>query len=222
MRCTSRGLRRGRRAGLLLSAAAVVLLPACTPAASPAASRVEVAAATAAVPRTPWTDPAPHPRAGYPDLPVPAPATGGMPVPQPPRPTGVQRLPTARAAVGTAPPLTPRTPSCGGSVAPHRISPGVQPGAGSATVSWMGGGRAEVQGYRISAVSQLLVGGSQPAPRSLTVAAPAGCAPVTATMTGLVPGTPYVFWLEEQTVDPATTVVRFVQVGTSDAVVIGG
>jgi fibronectin type III domain protein len=218
MHRTTGGARRGRRAGLLLCAAAVVLLPACTPAASP----VEVAAATAAAPRIPWTDSAPRPGTGYPDLPLAAPATGGMPVPQPPRPTGVHRLPTARAAVGTAPSLTPRTPSCGGFVAPHRIGPGVQPGAGSATVSWMAGGRAEVQGYRISAVSQLLVSGSQPAPRSVTVASPAGCAPVTATVTGLVPGTPYVFWLEEQTVDPVTTVVRFVQVGTSDAVVIGG
>jgi hypothetical protein len=97
----------------------------------------------------------------------------------------------------------------------------VQPGAGTATVSWQADGAPDVQGYRVSAVDQQLVAGGQPAPRQQTVAQPEGCAPVSVTMAGLTPGGSYVFWLEEQTFDPATEVVRFVQVGRSGAVVIG-
>jgi hypothetical protein len=217
MRGTTRGP-EGRRwacrwGGLAVAATATALLSACAPVAPP----VEVAAATAAMPVTPWTNPAP-----YPDLPVAAAPTGGMQVPQPPRPAHVTRVPAPAAAVGIPPTYTPPTPSCGGYGNPRRIVPGATPGSGSATVSWLADGHTEVQGYRLSAVSQVLVTGAQAAPRQRTVAQPSGCVPVTVTLTGLTPGVPYVFWLEEQTLDSRTGAVRFVQVGTSDAVVIGG
>jgi hypothetical protein len=218
MGSTTRGGLRGRWGGLAVAAAAVALLPACTPAAPP----VQVTAATAAMPTTPWTNSAQRPAAVYPDLPVAAAATGGMQVPQPPRPARVNRVPVPLAAVGTAPSFTPPTATCGGYGSPRRIVPGAEPGAGSATLTWMTDGSPEVQGYRVTAVSQVLVTGAQPTAPQQTVAQPDGCVPITLTMTGLTPGTPYVFWMEEQTLEPRTGVVRFVQVGTSGAVVIGG
>jgi hypothetical protein len=96
------------------------------------------------------------------------------------------------------------------------------PGARTATISWLADNRPEVLGYRVSAVSQRLVTGAQPAPPQQTVAQPGGCVPLSITMAGLRPGEPYVFWMEEQTLDSRTGAVRFVQVGTSEAVVIGG
>ncbi|SDY32536.1 hypothetical protein SAMN05661080_03085 [Modestobacter sp. DSM 44400] len=217
----STGALHGRRGGLALAMSAIALLSACTPATPP----VQVTAATAAMPATPatpWTDAAPRPATVYPDLPVAPVATGGLQVPQPPRPTRVNRVPMPMAAVGTAPSYTPPTASCGGYSSPRRIVPGTVPGAGSATVTWMADSSPAVQGYRVSAVSQVLVTGVQPAPLQQTVAQPGGCVPITLTMTGLTDGTPYVFWMEEQVLDSRTGAVRFVQVGTSEAVVIGG
>ena len=145
----------------------------------------------------------------------------GMAVPQPPRPTRTGRVITPYVAVGQSPELTVPPAACGSHTTPRRVSPGVVPGPGSATVSWQAGGRAEVVGYRVSAVSQALVPGVQRAPLQRSVGQPADCTPVTVALTGLVPGDAYVFWLEEQTVDVATSEVRFVQVGTSQPVVIG-
>ena len=150
-------------------------------------------------------------------------ATGsgpGMTVPQPPRPARTGRVVNPYVGYGESPELTPRPVSCGGHVSPRRVDPGVVPGVGSATLTWQAGGRAEVLGYRVSAVSQTLVPGVQPAPVQRTVAQPADCSPVEVTVPGLTPGDSYVFWLEEQTLDPTTEVVSFVQVGTSEAVVI--
>jgi len=110
---------------------------------------------------------------------------------------------------------------CGGYSVPVQISPGAVPGVGSATISWQADGRSEVTGYRVQAVSQTLVAGAQPAPLQQSVAQPAGCGPVTVTVTGLASGVAYVFWLEEAVVDPQTSVTRLVQVGTSSPVVIG-
>lgn len=211
---TTRGALRGRWGGLAVAAAAAGLLSACTPAAPP----VEVAAATAALPATPWTDAAPL--AVYPDLPVAA-ATRGMQIPQPPRPVQAP-VPVPPALRGVSPTYTPPTAACGGYSSPRRIVPGAVPGAGTATISWLADNRPEVLGYRVSAVSQRLVTGAQPAPPQQTVAQPGGCVPLSITMAGLRPGEPYVFWMEEQTLDSRTGAVRFVQVGTSEAVVIGG
>jgi hypothetical protein len=47
------------------------------------------------------------------------------------------------------------------------------------------------------------------------------CGQVSVSLRGLRSGTAYVFLLEEQTPDPHYPVTRFVQVGRSEAVVIG-
>jgi hypothetical protein len=68
----------------------------------------------------------------------------------------------------------------------------VTPGAGKLTVSWP---RQWDSGYRITAVPQPLVSGDQPTPTWQTVPAGTGCT-VTATISGLRSGTPYVVWLD--------------------------
>ena len=147
-------------------------------------------------------------------------AEGGLAIPQPPRPGRITIMPNA--AVGTAPTYRQRPDACGGGgTTPRRMVPGVVPGPGSATLDWMADARPEVLGYRVQAVSQQLVAGLQPPPVVQTVAQPDGCVPVTVTMAGLTPGVPYVFWLEEQVTSASTGVTRLVQVGTTDAVVIG-
>jgi hypothetical protein len=222
----SGGAGRVRRGGVGIALAAVGLLTACTPTAPP----VEVAAATAPAPAAaPWTRSAPVPVAAEPAVPAPvvdgvggAVAAGpGMAVPQPPRPTRSGLVITPFVAVGESPELTPRPATCGGHVTPRQVAPGVQPGPnGTATVSWQAGGRAEVLGYRVQAVTQTLRPGVQPAPLQQGAAQPADCAPVTLTFAGLRPGDAYVFWLEERIIDEATSVERFVQIGTSQPVVI--
>ena len=145
--------------------------------------------------------------------------SSGLVVPQPPRPNGITIQPWAR--YGVSPTLTPLEPACGGYSSPKRITPGVVAGAGSATVTWQSDNRSEVGSYQVSAVSQQPVTGAQPAPVTATVAQPTGCQPVTVTVTGLVSGQYYVFWLEEQVTSPTTGRVRLDQVGSSSAVLIG-
>jgi hypothetical protein len=68
----------------------------------------------------------------------------------------------------------------------------VTPGAGSLKVqwpSWYG------PNYRVAAVDQKLVTGTQPPPTWVNVTAGTGCT-VTATLTGLLSGNPYVVWLD--------------------------
>jgi hypothetical protein len=143
----------------------------------------------------------------------------GLVVPQPPRPDGITIEPWARH--GQSPTLTPLAPACGGYTTPKRITPGVVPGAGSATVTWQSDNRGEVQSYQVSAISQTLVTGAQPAPVTATAAQPTGCQQVSVTVTGLVPGQSYVFWMEEQIISPTTGVPRLEQVGSSSPVLIG-
>lgn len=69
----------------------------------------------------------------------------------------------------------------------------VVPGRGSFTVTWPRIGTAA--GYRIAAVPQLLVKGTQPPVAWRTVAAGNGCT-VTGSITGLISGAPYVVWLD--------------------------
>jgi hypothetical protein len=68
----------------------------------------------------------------------------------------------------------------------------VTPGAGSLTVRWPS---RYGPTYRVAAVDQKLVTGTQPPPAWLTVGAGPGCT-TTATLTGLIPGNPYVVWLD--------------------------
>jgi hypothetical protein len=146
-------------------------------------------------------------------------AEGGLAIPQPPRPGRITIMPNA--AIGTPPTYSQRPDACGGGSTPRRMIPGVVAGAGAATLDWMSDNRPEVLGYRVQAVSQQLVAGEQPAPVMQTVAQPEGCVPVSVTITGLTSGDPYVFWLEEQVTSASTGVTRIVQVGTTNAVVIG-
>lgn len=68
----------------------------------------------------------------------------------------------------------------------------VVPGPGRLTVTWP---RQYDSDYRITAVKQPLVAGNQPNYTWQSVPASTGCT-VTATITGLKKGTPYVVWLD--------------------------
>jgi hypothetical protein len=120
---------------------------------------------------------------------------------------------------GVMPDTDPPPSSCGGYANPRQVLPGVVPGVASATVSWQADGHTDVRRYRVQAVSQRLVPGLQPEPPSLIAPQPADCVPVGVTFGGLTSGVPYVFWLEEEVPD-TSGVLRWVQVGTSSAVVI--
>jgi hypothetical protein len=68
----------------------------------------------------------------------------------------------------------------------------VVPGAGKLTVTWP---RQYNSDYRITAVKQPLIFGKQPDYPWQAVAAGSGCT-VTATISGLEKGTPYIVWLD--------------------------
>ncbi|BCJ41755.1 hypothetical protein GCM10010168_74430 [Actinoplanes ianthinogenes] len=115
--------------------------------------------------------------------------------------------PRARPAAATLPPAvspsatpTPnRSPACDAAAFRGGAINGVDvtPGTTSAMVTWFNPGGADLVQYRIIAVSQDLVAGAQPeSPGWLTVT-PGGCGWMSATVTGLVPGTPYVFSVDE-------------------------
>ncbi|MBM7804536.1 hypothetical protein JOD57_000373 [Geodermatophilus bullaregiensis] len=216
-----RGARAGGVAGRLLVGTAVGLVALSAPA-------TEIAAQVSAS----W---APFRNAGTADGPEPAPVVGSPEVwtgvPDPVVDTPVLAVPAPRRLQVELPtPLVPRgepletTPPpavCGGYGNPRQIPPGVAPGAGSATVSWQADGHEEVQGYRVTAVSQQLVAGEQSPPPQATAAQRADCGEVRLTLAGLTSGAPYVFWLEELVLDAATGVAGYVQVGWSSPVVIG-
>jgi hypothetical protein len=86
-------------------------------------------------------------------------------------------------------------------------------------VGWLSDGDATVRSYRLSAISQRLVAGTQPAAPSITTAPGVGCGPRSVSFSGLSRGTAYVFWLEEGTPDPAGG-LRFWMVGQSSAVLV--
>ncbi|GAA3269518.1 hypothetical protein Dvina_10160 [Dactylosporangium vinaceum] len=69
----------------------------------------------------------------------------------------------------------------------------VTPAATSAVVSWWNIGDPSLVEYRLAAVPQRLYQGPQPAWVWQTVARGAGCSRVSATVTGLTSGDPYVF-----------------------------
>jgi hypothetical protein len=68
----------------------------------------------------------------------------------------------------------------------------VTPGVGSLKVEWP---PSYGPNYRVAAVNQKLVTGTQPPPTWINVTAGAGCT-ATATLTGLITGNPYVVWLD--------------------------
>jgi hypothetical protein len=153
---------------------------------------------------------------------VPGPAVPAEPTFVVPAPTVVpQRMPPPFVPRGMPAVTSPPPAACGGYSVPRRIVPRATPAAGSASVSWQADSHADVTGYRVRAVSQTLVVGTQPDPVTVTVGQPSGCVPVTATVGGLGSGTYYVFWLEEGSRDPTSGVVRWVQVGASEPTLIG-
>ena len=213
-----RARRRGRGTGTVAAMAAVGLIalsgPVTEVAATVTATRTAlpaVAAPAAALPGR-VTVVAPPPAA-----PAAVPPVSTVDIP---RPQQIEVRVRPGVPSGVMPDTDPPPSSCGGYANPRRIVPGVVPGVASATVSWQADGHAEVQRYRVQAVSQQLVGGLQPDPPVQVAAQPAGCEPVTVAFAGLTSGAPYVFWLEEEVPD-LYGVLRWVQVGTSDAVVIG-
>ncbi|BCY13822.1 fibronectin type III domain-containing protein [Actinoplanes sp. L3-i22] len=78
----------------------------------------------------------------------------------------------------------------------------VTAGSTSAVVKWFNPGVPELVSYHILAMSQKLVNGAQPEVPGWVTVTPTGCGWMTGTVTGLTPGTPYVFsvdgqWLRE-------------------------
>jgi hypothetical protein len=89
----------------------------------------------------------------------------------------------------------PVDPSCGRRRDPDQvlIPLTVTVGAGALGVQWPGYGVSA--GYRVAAVPQILVNGDQPPVAWRPVAAGNGCT-ITAAITGLRSGAPYVVWLD--------------------------
>jgi hypothetical protein len=108
----------------------------------------------------------------------PSPAAGARP-----SATGSSRTPLPPApACDIAWPTDPRV------LIPLIVTPGVR----SLTVRWP---TRYGPNYRVAAVDQKLITGTQPPPTWVNVSASAGCT-TTATLTGLISGNPYVVWLD--------------------------
>ena len=131
--------------------------------------------------------------------------------------------PSASAGAGTRAPLLPPVsflpgfdPACAKSytVEPPLIAMTVVPGKRSLTVTWP---RQYDSNYRITAVPQPLVSGKQAAHTWQDVPAPAGCT-VTATITGLTSGKPYVVWLDAPNTGYEPDGTRHPYSGKSDVV----
>ena len=154
-----------------------------------------------------------------------------VPPAAPPIPVTVAPATVAPGATRTGPPTAPAVlalpkPSparyvaaCLGIPSPKRVALQVSPGSGSAVVGWAGDGDGAVRSYRVSAISQRLVAGTQPAPPTATVAPGAGCTPLRVSFSGLRHGAAYVFRLEEGIPDRAGE-LRFWEVGQSAGVVV--
>jgi hypothetical protein len=153
---------------------------------------------------------------------IPAPAVAPPPTMVVPRPEVVrQAVVPPYVPYGVSPKTAPPPAKCGGYATPRRITPTVVAGAGQATVTFPSDPSKDVQGYRVEAVDQRLLTGDQPPHVVVTAAQVTGCTDITVTLTGLVSGDPYVFWIEEQQVDATNGKTQFVQVGASEATVIG-
>lgn len=129
-------------------------------------------------------------------------------------------LPTAITVPSTPPKPATYVAVCAPYLSPKQIPLAVSPGSGSATVTWRSDGDTTVAGYRVSAVSQRLVAGSQQAPVTATSARGGGCTSPSVTLSGLGHQVSYVFWLEEAHTDPVTKTLRYTMVGQSAAVLV--
>jgi hypothetical protein len=97
----------------------------------------------------------------------------------------------------------------------------VLPGTGSAVVSWNNAGDATVSAYRVGALTQDLVRGSQPVPTWVTVPPGTGCGRVSATLSGLRSGGLYRFVLDAVANVPSARGPREMAIGQSGVVQIG-
>ncbi|GAA1592930.1 fibronectin type III domain-containing protein [Actinoplanes couchii] len=108
-------------------------------------------------------------------------------------PTPSATLPTLG---GSSSPQPTPTPTC----TPNGHIPmvnglGVVPSKNSAVVTWFNQGGSDIVDYRITAQSQILVTGAQKE-LGWTKNAPKKCGYVSATISGLDPGTPYIFTVD--------------------------
>lgn len=122
------------------------------------------------------------------------------------------------AATPSLPPAR-YVPPCPRYPQPKQIPLQVSPGSGSARVSWVSDGDASVRTYRVTAVSQHLVAGAQPAAPTTTTPLGIGCGPRSVSFSGLRHGTGYVFWLEEGIADPDGS-LRYWMAGQSTGVLV--
>jgi hypothetical protein len=102
----------------------------------------------------------------------------------------------ARATASPSPaPWKSADPSCGRTREPEQvlIPLTVTVRTGSLAVQWPGYGGSS--GYRVAAVPQILVNGEQPPVKWQAVGAGDGCT-ISATITGLTSGAPYIVWLD--------------------------
>jgi hypothetical protein len=126
-------------------------------------------------------------------VPSPSPGVGGSPVRTP-----LAALPSLPAPTGTSSyNPSPIPPVCEGRLREgFRNGLDVTPlGNGRAQVRWYEVGDPALQGYKLAAVSQQFVYGLQPPWKWQDVAKVGECAEVRTTVTGLVPGDPYIFVL---------------------------
>lgn len=153
---------------------------------------------------------------------IPAPAVAGPPTMIVPHPEVIrQAVVPPYVPHGVSPKTSPPPAKCGGYSTPRRITPTVVTGTGAATVSFPSDASTDVHAYRVEAVSQALSAGTQPPHVVATAAQISGCGTVTVGLSGLTSGTSYVFWLEEQQVQPGNGKTLYVQVGSSEPTVIG-
>jgi hypothetical protein len=128
-----------------------------------------------------------------------------VPSPSPGAGVGASPIRTPLAALPSLPAytMTPSyNPSPVGTVCAGRLREGMVNGLdvttlgrGRAEVRWWEVGEPALQGYKLAAVSQRLVLGLQPPWKWLDVVKAGRCTEIRATVTGLVPGDPYIFVL---------------------------
>jgi hypothetical protein len=123
------------------------------------------------------------------------------PTPGVPLPSATSKTPTTPSSNVTTS-RVPASPTCAGLVRLGVMNGlTVVPSSTSAAVRWQGVG-ADALEYKLAAIPQVLVYGEQPPVQWQSVPATAGdCGTVTATVTGLTPGTKYIFWLRAITAD---------------------
>jgi hypothetical protein len=147
------------------------------------------------------------------------PSASGAPV------IGGGGLPNALASVspyrtGASPVYGPEGPCAG------RLREGVINGLtvtaarGTGTVTWPNAGDPQMVSYRLAAVPQKLLAGTQAPIAWQTIVPGQGCVMMTATVTGLNSNEYYIFWLDAVTVPPTNYYTEDVMVARSIPVLI--